>query len=458
MSAKTKTIYVCQECGSQSPRWVGRCQNCESWNSYVEERTAPAAQAVSARGRDAGTKSQPLRLSDVVSEAAPRITTGIAELDRVLGGGVVPGSVTLIGGDPGIGKSTLTLQAVARLSDQGRTVLYVSGEESVQQTKMRADRLDAGTHESLLIVSETNAALVEDHIRRIKPDVVVIDSIQVLHHPDIASSPGSVSQVRECASFLTQMAKHEGVALIFIGHVTKEGAIAGPRVLEHIVDTVLYFEGERYTTYRIIRGIKNRFGSTNEIGVFEMTARGLLEVANPSEMFLAERPEDAAGSVVLPVIEGSRPFLVEIQGLVSRSTYGVARQKTQGFDANRLALLIAVLEKRLDMNIGDKDVFLNVVGGMKVADPAADLGVILAVASGLLDQAVPGDMVVFGEVGLSAEVRSVTYLAARLNEAVKLGFKRCILPRNNLTEKTRPISGLELVPVAHVREAIEAIQ
>ena len=400
----------------------------------------------------------PALLKDVIAAESSRIPVGIKEFDRVLGGGLVPGSVTLIGGDPGIGKSTLTLQAVAYLSAGKKRVLYVSGEESIQQTKLRADRLNVVYDPGhLYIVNQVDVLSIQDHVQKMKPDIVVIDSIQVLYHSEIGSSPGSVGQVRECAALLTHLAKRLGIAMFIIGHVTKEGAIAGPRVLEHIVDTVLYFEGERYTSYRLIRSIKNRFGSTNEIGVFEMTGAGLAEVENPSELFLSERPENASGSVVVPIIEGTRPFLVEVQGLVSRSSFGVVRQKAHGFDPNRLALLTAVLEKRLDLNLSDKDIFLNVAGGVRVIDPAADLAVIIAVASALLDKVVPFDMVFLGEVGLSSEVRSVSQVGMRLKEAEKLGFKRCVVPRNNVEKRADIQTGMKVIAVSNVREALEII-
>lgn len=450
---KTKIMYVCQTCGAQSPRWVGKCPSCESWNTLVEE----AVSAPLKEGRGGVVFSdKPVKFSEISMAQEKRLQTGIQEFDRVLGGGLVPSSVTLVSGDPGIGKSTITLQAACALAQQGYKVLYVSGEESVQQTKMRAQRVGASSADSLYIVNQVDLSAIKGYLTQMKPDVAVVDSIQVVYHPEIPSSPGSVSQVRECAAILTQMAKTSGMALLIIGHVTKEGTIAGPRVLEHIVDTVLYFEGERYTSHRILRTIKNRFGSTNELGVFEMTASGLLEVKNPSEIFLAERPANTSGSVVVPILEGTRPFLVEIQGLVSRSSFGMVRQKAQGFDQNRLALLVAVLEKRMELNLGDKDIFLNVVGGVRLMDPAADLAVVLAVASALLDRQVDSQTVVFGEVGLSAEVRSVTQVALRINEAEKLGFKNCILPRNNLKvrvgfERTK----LNLVGVDNVRQALD---
>lgn len=453
MSVKTKVMYVCQNCGAQSPRWLGKCPSCEAWNSYVEEPVS----GVSKEGRGGVVfKDKPVKFSEISMAEEKRLTTGIDEFDRVMGGGIVASSVTLVSGDPGIGKSTMTLQAVCALSRQGFKVLYVSGEESVQQTKMRAERVGASSSDSLYIVNQVDLNAIKEYIDRMKPQIVVIDSIQVIYHPEIPSSPGSVSQVRECAAILTHLAKTSGMALMMIGHVTKEGTIAGPRVLEHIVDTVLYFEGERYTSHRILRTIKNRFGSTNELGVFEMTAGGLMEVKNPSEIFLAERAKNTSGSVVVPILEGTRPFLVEIQGLVSRSSFGMVRQKAQGFDQNRLALLVAVLEKRMDLNLGDKDIFLNVVGGVRVLDPAADLAVVLAVAGALLDKPLDPQTVVFGEVGLSAEVRSVSQVALRINEAEKLGFRDCILPKNNLKsrigfEKTK----LNLIAVDNVREALD---
>jgi len=452
---KTKTLFVCQECGTQSPRWMGKCPGCDSWNTLVEENVRPVSES---SRREVTFKDDPVLLGDVLTEDAGRLTTGIAEFDRVVGGGIAAGSVILIGGDPGIGKSTLALQVGCNLSDRKQRVLYVSGEESVKQAKMRAERLSGQGKHSIYLVNQVDLNSITEYIEKIKPGVVVVDSIQVVYHPEISSSPGSVSQVRECASILTHLAKTKGLTLFIIGHVTKEGMLAGPRVLEHIVDTVLYFEGERYSTYRILRTTKNRFGSTNEIGVFEMSATGLMEVPNPSEIFLSERSKDSSGSVVVPILEGTRPFLVEIQGLVSRSPFGMVRQKTQGFDANRLALLAAVLEKKLGLNLQDKDIFLNVVGGVKVMDPAADLAVTLAVASALLDKSVPSDMVILGEVGLSAEVRSVSQVATRVTEAERLGFKRCILPKNNMKAGDQlKKNKIQLMPVETVKQALEQL-
>jgi DNA repair protein RadA/Sms len=452
---KTKTIFTCQNCGARSPRWVGKCFECGSWNTFVEETVRNVSPA--AASQPLVDTQAPVLLTQVDSTQETRLITGIVEFDRVLGGGIVPGSVTLIGGDPGIGKSTLLLQVSTALSRQKQKVLYVSGEESVQQTKMRSDRIKTGDQSSIYIVNQLDLNLIAEHIKAIDPDVIVLDSIQVVYQPELSSSPGSVSQVRECAAYLTQMVKASGSALFLIGHVTKDGMLAGPRVLEHIVDAVLYFEGERYSNYRILRTSKNRFGSTNEIGVFEMTSTGLSEVANPSQVFLSERPKEASGSVVVPILEGTRPLLVEIQGLVSRSTFGVVRQKAQGFDGNRLALLVAVLEKRLNLNVQDKDIFLNVVGGVRIVDPAADLAVVVAIASALLDKVVPFDSVFLGEVGLSAEIRSVSQIVSRIYEAEKLGFQRCIVPKNNFDKGQLPKSKIDIVPVATVKEALEYV-
>ncbi len=455
MKNKTKTVFVCQNCGAQTSRWMGRCGACQSWNSLVEE-VVPDEDA---KKRTSVLKNEPpVSLKGIQATEEQRTLTAIGELDRVLGGGVVPGSVVLIGGDPGIGKSTLSLQLSCSLSARGRKVLYVSGEESVRQTRMRAQRLKDGDQEGVYLVNQVDLNIIQDHVKTVRPDVVVVDSIQVVYTPELGSSPGSVSQVRECSALLTQLAKAKGIAMFIIGHVTKDGMLAGPRVLEHIVDTVLYFEGERYSTYRVLRAVKNRFGSTNEIGVFEMTAQGLREVMNPSEIFLSERPRQASGSVVVPILEGTRPFLVEIQGLVSRAGFGVVRQKAQGFDPNRLALLIAVLEKKLKLNLQDQDVFLNVVGGVKVADPAADLAVVMAIASAFLDKPLANDTAIVGEVGLSSEVRSVSHIAVRVGEADKLGFRRCVVPRNNLKgEVDFSDRSIEVVPVETVTDALQLL-
>ena len=451
---KTKTIFSCQHCGYQSPKWLGRCPDCEKWNSFVEEDyTAPAS--AKAKERTSLYKEDPVLLKDVKIGQVNRLKTKIEEFDRVLGGGIVPGSVVLIGGDPGIGKSTLALQFSSSLIHQGATVLYVSGEESVAQTKMRAERLNKGLEGNLYIVNQTDLVSIIEHIRKIKPAAVVIDSIQVVFEPGISSAPGSVSQVRECSGILTQLAKSSGTAIFIIGHVTKEGTIAGPRVLEHIVDTVLYFEGDRFSSYRILRAFKNRFGSTNEIGVFEMLASGLKEVSNPSEIFLSEKPKDVTGSVVVCILEGTRPVLVEIQALVSKSSFGYARRRAQGFDFNRLNLLIAVLEKRMGLHLETEDIFVSVAGGIKIEDPVADLGVCLAIASAFSDKRGLADTVLLGEVGLAGEVRSISQALVRLNEAAKLGFKHCILPKNSCKNLEFKNKNLELLPVSVLKEALD---
>ena len=432
MKMKTKsakTIFNCQNCGYQSPKWLGKCPECNSWNSFAEEDYTPIS--IKTKERTALYNQEPVLLKDVQVNETSRIKTEISELDRVLGGGIVAGSVVLIGGDPGVGKSTISLQVSNQLTKQGYTVLYVSGEESVAQTKLRAKRLGKADEGNLYIVNQIDLSLIIEHVRKIKPRVVIIDSIQVLFDPSLSSSPGSVSQVRECAGMLTQLAKTTETAFFIIGHVTKEGALAGPRVLEHIVDTVLYFEGDRFSIYRILRAVKNRFGSTNEIGVFEMGSSGLEEVKNPSQIFLSERPKDVSGSIVTSAFEGSRPLLVEIQALVSKSSFGYARRRTQGFDYSRLSLLIAVLEKRIGLHLEAEDVFVNVAGGMKVEDPAADLAVAVAIASAFSETLSIPETVVLGEVGLAGEIRSVTQVALRINEAERLGFKHCLLPKNN---------------------------
>jgi DNA repair protein RadA/Sms len=452
---KTKTVFSCQNCGYQSPKWLGRCPDCNSWNSFVEENyTAPSAKT---KERTALYKDEPVLLKDVEVKEGSRLKTNIQELDRVLGGGIVGGSVILIGGDPGVGKSTISLQVSNQLTKQNVTVLYISGEESVAQTKLRAKRLGAGREGNLYIVNQTDLSLIAEYINKINPEVVIIDSIQVIFEPTISSSPGSVSQVRECAGILTQLAKTRGISIFIIGHVTKEGTLAGPRVLEHIVDTVLYFEGDRFSLYRILRAVKNRFGSTNEIGVFEMGSGGLKEVKNPSEIFLSERPKDVSGSVVSSILEGTRPLLVEIQSLVSRSSFGYARRRAQGFDYNRLTLLVAVLEKRIGLALETEDIFINVAGGIKIEDPAADLAVAVAVASAFREQLVIPETVVIGEIGLAGEVRSISQVILRINEAEKLGFKHCVLPRNNFKNLDYKKDSLELIPVSTLKEALDII-
>ncbi len=437
--------YTCQACGYRSPRWLGRCPNCDAWNSLVEELEAPP------RPR-AAREARPTPLADVSPLPEERWPTGIAELDRVLGGGFVPGSLVLVGGDPGIGKSTLALQAAFRLAESGRQVLYVAGEESAQQTRMRAERLGALSR-GVWVVAETDLDAVLAAARRLRPAFLVVDSIQTVYRPDVPSAPGSVGQVRECAGALLQFAKSEGTATLLVGHVTKEGMLAGPKVLEHLVDTVLYFEGERHQVYRILRATKNRFGSTNEIGVFEMRSSGLVEVPNPSAAFVGERPPGAAGAAVVCTVEGSRPLLVEVQALVSPSVFGTPRRATSGVDYNRLLLLLAVLEKHAGLAFSQADVYANAAGGVRVDEPAADLGVALALASSYRSTALDGRTVFCGELGLAGEVRPVPQLPRRLAEAAKLGFTRAFVPRGSTQGDA---AGLEVVCVGTVVEALDA--
>jgi len=452
---KTKTVFSCSSCGYQSPKWLGKCPDCNSWNSFTEEDYTPVASG--SKERVSLYKDGPVLLKDVVVKEEDRLKTQMPELDRVLGGGIVRGSVILIGGDPGVGKSTISLQVSNHLTSQGQVVLYVSGEESVAQTKLRAKRLGQQDSDKLYIVNQTDLALIIEYIKKIKPQVVIIDSIQVIFDPQITSASGSVSQVRECAASLTQLAKTTGTSVFIIGHVTKEGMLAGPRVLEHIVDTVLYFEGDRFALYRILRAVKNRFGSTNEIGVFEMSPTGLSEVKNPSEIFLSERPANVSGTIVTSILEGTRPLLVEIQSLVSRSSFGYARRRAQGFDFNRLSLLVAVLEKRLGLALEAEDIFVNVAGGIKIEDPAADLAVCAVIASSFRDQEVLTRSVVLGEVGLSGEIRSISQVLTRINEAHKLGFKHCILPKNSIANLNLKKTGMEIIPVSGLKEALDLI-
>ena len=433
---RTKTIYICQDCGFESAKWLGKCSDCGAWNSMVEEvqekKPSPltSAPSKSRAGYGAAEGGKPIKMADLESERGDRILSNNEELDRVLGGGFVPGGVILLGGDPGIGKSTLSLQVAGTLSQAGMKVLYVTGEESLGQLKMRGQRLHVQVDE-VLVVGETRLERVEELIGEDQPDFLVLDSIQTLATDELSSSPGSVAQLREVTSAVTQMAKGLGMPTILVGHVTKEGAIAGPKVLEHMVDTVLYFEGQAGQSFRILRAVKNRYGSTNEIGVFEMRGDGLHGVENPSAMFLAEKPKGAAGSVVVPVVEGTRPLLVEIQALVSANQYGQPRITSVGVDQNRVLLLLNILEKRGGMKVSGHDVFVNVAGGVKVNEPAADLGIAMAIASSYRNLPVPDDVVLFGEMGLTGEVRAVSQAVPRLMEAQKLGFRRAIAPRSN---------------------------
>lgn len=448
---KEKTRFVCQACGFVAPKWLGKCPGCGKWNALVEERETPARGGRYATGTMA--RAQPITSLTVTSEV--RRDTGLKELNRVLGGGLVPGSLILVGGDPGIGKSTLLLQASHQVALDGQKVLYVSGEESVQQTKMRADRLGA-LHERLLVATETSLPHVEQIVADVNPALLVVDSIQTVFHPDVTSAPGSVAQVRECTAHLMRMAKARGTAVIIVGHVTKEGAIAGPRLLEHMVDCVLYFEGERSSTYRIIRAVKNRFGSTNEIGLFEMKSDGLAEVANPSELFLSERPVASSGLAVVASLEGTRPILVELQALVTPTSFAAPRRMATGVDHNRVSLLIAVLEKRLGMFLQNQDAYVNVAGGVRLDEPAVDLAIAVSIASSFRDQMCSPQDVLIGEIGLTGEVRSVSRVEQRVQEAAKLGFRRIVLPRQNV-DGWSPPQGVELVGIDTVQEALEVV-
>ncbi|MBS1128053.1 MAG: radA [Nitrospirae bacterium] len=455
MKAKVKTVYVCQSCGSQSPRWMGKCPDCGQWNTLVEERVEKPKDIGSVK-RGHGT--EPLSLDEIKTGDEDRFVTRIGELDRVLGGGIVAGSVVLIGGDPGIGKSTLVLQMLRQVSEFRGKALYVSGEESPAQIKMRAQRLGVKA-ENLYVLAETSLDEVLRAADELQPQVIVVDSVQTVYTSELPSAPGSVGQVREVSGRLMLYAKRTGIPTFLVGHVTKDGAIAGPRVLEHIVDTVLYFEGDRGHAFRILRAVKNRFGSTNEIGVFEMKESGLAEVANPSELFLAERPKDATGSVVVSSLEGTRPILAELQALVTPTKMTMPRRTSIGVDYNRVSLLIAVLEKRVGMHLMGMDVFVNVVGGLKIDEPAVDLGIIAAVASSFREKPINANTVVMGEVGLAGEVRAISQAELRLKDAAKLGFTRCILPAVNVEkiEKTASLKKMELMGVRTVDEAMERL-
>lgn len=451
--AKVKTKFYCTECGYESPKWYGKCPGCQSWNTMVEETES----IVKTQGRNSSlfdSKEKPLPIINIESDQEPRILTGIQELNRVLGGGVVPGSLILVGGDPGIGKSTLLLQTSHAMTVSGLRVLYISGEESVRQTKLRADRLEALSPD-LYVLSETNMERIEEAVNQVDPHFLVIDSIQTVFLPEITSAPGSVAQVRECTSRFMRIAKGLGIATVLVGHVTKEGAIAGPRMLEHMVDCVLYFEGERHHTYRLLRAVKNRFGSTNEMGIFEMGEMGLREVANPSEMFLSERPLGVAGSTVAASMEGTRPMLVELQALISATQFPSPRRMATGVDHNRMALIIAVLEKRQGMFLQNQDAYLNVAGGVKLDEPAIDLAMAVSIASSFRDLPTKPYDVIFGEVGLTGEVRGVSRAEQRAKEAQKLGFKRVIMPEKSLKGWKHPV-GIELIGINTVGDALAA--
>ena len=448
--AKSKTVYYCSECGNETPKWQGRCAACGAWNTLVEHVEKPVA-AGRARSAPVGISRTPQKLSQVISNDEIRFTTGMGELDRVLGGGAVAGSLVLVGGAPGIGKSTLLLQICKSLCD-GRSVLYVSGEESEKQLKMRAERIGTNS-DDLYILSETSLSDILDAVNSTQPDILIVDSVQTLYREENDSAPGSVSQVKDCTMALMQLSKSEGITVFVVGHINKDGAIAGPKVLEHMVDCVLYFEGDPHSSYRLLRAAKNRFGSTNEIGVFEMADTGLIEVPNPSQMLLEGRPDGASGTCVACVMEGTRPVLAEVQALVSKTSFNVPRRTADGFDFNRAALLLAVAEKRCGMKLSAFDAYINVIGGLRLDEPGADLPVVLAIASSYRDTVIPNDLVAIGEVGLTGEIRSVSNLSQRLGEVARLGFKTCIIPKNG-AEKLEIPDGLCVYRVKNLQEAI----
>lgn len=452
---RPSTSFFCNECGYESSKWMGQCPACKAWNTFVEEPTGKTAQSGRLGSHRTGA-TEPTSVSAVSLESLSRCQTGMSELDRVLGGGIVPGSLVLVGGDPGIGKSTLLLQVCRNLSADGHKVLYISGEESLGQIKMRAVRIGQ-FNDNAQLLCETDLGTIEDVIRKHKPEAVIIDSIQTMYSANVSSAPGSVSQVREATNALMMIAKSLSVTVFIVGHVTKEGTVAGPRVLEHMVDTVLYFEGDRYASYRILRAVKNRFGSTNEIGVFEMRGEGLFEVANPSEYMISGRVKDSSGSCVVCAMEGTRPMLIEIQALVCRTSFGIPRRQATGCDPNRVNLLMAVLEKRMGYKLGECDAYVNVAGGMKINEPAIDLGIALSIVSSFQNIVIPQDTVVFGEVGLSGEVRSVTLSSSRVSEAKKLGFTTIMMPescRASLDKK----SSAKIIAVQTLADAVRALK
>ena len=456
MAKAKKTAFFCQNCGYESAKWMGQCPACREWNTFVEEPTAAKTPAgTQGIGNHSAAGRKPVHLTEISTGKEERIPTGIGELDRVLGGGIVPGSLTLVGGDPGIGKSTLLMQVCRMLSTAGHQVLYISGEESLRQIKLRAVRIGE-FNENLSLLCETNLDIIRAVMEKEKPEMAVIDSIQTMYNEEVSSAPGSVSQVRESTNVLMQIAKGMGISIFIVGHVTKDGNVAGPRVLEHMVDTVLYFEGDRHASYRILRGVKNRFGSTNEIGVFEMQTEGLVEVKNPSEYMLNGRPENASGSVVACTMEGTRPLLIELQALVCHSNFGIPRRQTTGTDFNRVNLLMAVLEKRSGVQLSSCDAYVNITGGIKIQEPAIDLGIVLAILSSFRNKALNPKMVAFGEVGLSGEVRAVSMAKQRVAEAEKLGFEECVVPYVSL-EECKKGSKIRVIGVSSVQDAMDRL-
>jgi DNA repair protein RadA/Sms len=448
--AKIKTKYVCQECGYENSKWLGKCPECENWNTFIEEiEDKKASKEIFAIDKNS---AKPVSINSLEVKGEERFSTNINELDRVLGGGVVKGSLVLVGGDPGIGKSTLLIQVSNNVSQSGKKVLYISGEESIYQLKMRAKRLGINS-DNLYVLAENNLNIIEGYLENIKPDLIIVDSIQTVFSPDITSAPGTVSQVREGTSRFMKISKKIGISTFIVGHVTKEGSLAGPKLLEHMVDTVLYFEGERFNTYRMVRAVKNRFGSTNELGVFEMRDVGLVELENPSKILISEKPKGVSGSVIVATVEGTRPMLLELQALVAPTSFGIPKRAATGVDYNRVGLLMAVLEKRVGMQIQNQDVYINVVGGIKVNEPAMDLGIVVSIASSFRNIEIDEKTVVIGEVGLTGEVRAVSFIDKRIMECKKLGFKKIIIPKSNY-KSLEDIKGVNIWPVENVREAI----
>ena len=453
--AKMTTVFYCQSCGYESSKWMGQCPGCREWNTFVEEKINTKTSISSVSGRNGQGGGNLSRLSEITLQDEERMSTHMKELDRVLGGGIVPGSLILVGGDPGIGKSTLLLQVCRYMAADNRKILYISGEESLKQIKIRANRIGEFS-DTLFLLCETNLSVIEEAIRRLSPDVTIIDSIQTMYQDAVSSAPGSVSQVREATNVFLQLAKGMGTSIFIVGHVTKEGTVAGPRVLEHMVDTVLYFEGDRHASYRILRGVKNRFGSTDEIGVFEMQEEGLAEVANPSEFMLDGKPEGASGSIVSCSMEGTRPILIEIQALVCRTNFGFPRRQAIGTDFNRVNLLMAVLEKRVGLQMSDCDAYVNLAGGMRISEPAIDLGIAMAIASSFKNRPIDDKVAAFGEIGLSGEVRGISMIEQRIQEAAKMGFTTCIIP-GVCVKQVKNKENVKILGVSSVQDAIDFI-
>lgn len=455
--AKVKSKYVCQNCGYENTKWLGKCPECLQWNTFVEEieeKMTPRQESLVKQA--SRSTSRPVSINSIAPKREERFSTSIPELDRVLGGGVIPGSLVLVGGDPGIGKSTLLLQVSNNVAETGKKVLYISGEESENQIKMRAKRLKISS-DNLYIYTENNLAAIELQIAEVEPDMVIVDSIQTMISPEINSAPGTISQIKEGTSKFMKISKSKSISTFIVGHVTKEGALAGPKLLEHMVDTVLYFEGERYNTYRLLRAVKNRFGSTNELGVFEMKSDGLVELENPSKVLIAEKPNDVSGSVIVSTVEGTRSMLLELQALVAPTNFGYPRRTTTGVDNNRVALILAVLEKVIGMQVQSQDVFVNIIGGLRINEPSMDLGIALAVASSFRNIPVDASVVVTGEIGLTGELRTVSFIEKRIMECEKLGFKKMVIPKGNYLEEFKKDYRIELVPVYNLRQAIREV-